>query len=117
MEDEVLLLKTVGELVLDLFTIEELVEMGFKPIKFEWKFNSNNINVIPILELYDNKGIYKTIESIEFPERLQKLLRETQLLLDCIDPNLDKYFLSYVEETAVNCNECELKDICHLKDD
>ncbi len=117
MEKEALLLKSVSELVLDLFTIEELKKRHMKPTKFEWKFNSNNINVIPILELYNNNGIYKTFESIEFPEKLQKLLKEVQMLSKYTDSNLDKHFLSYLEESTADCSKCGFRKICHLKDD
>lgn len=116
MEKEILLLKSVSELVLDLFTIEELVKKGVKPIDFEWKFNLKNVNLIPILELYDCEGkTIETFESIEFPDLLQKLLKEIQLLSNYTDPELDKYFLNYLEETTVDCSKCEFRDMCFLR--
>lgn len=117
MEKEELLLKSISELVLDMFTIEELKKRGVKPIKFKWIFNSNNINVIPILELYDKNGVIKKFESIEFPELLQKLLREIQIIGNTYDSEFDKHFLSYVEETAIDCRKCEFRDMCPLKGD
>ncbi len=116
MKIEELLLKSVADLVLDLYTIEELKKMNVKPTKFEWKFNSN-INVIPILELHNNGKVFKTFESIEFPKLLQKLLREIQIIGNTHDPKFDKHFLSYVKETAVDCDECEIQDMCPFKDD
>lgn len=117
MEIEELLLKEVSNMVLDLYTIEELKKKGIKPMDFKWIFNKNNINVIPVLELYENDQIIKTFESIEFPKRLQKLLREIQIIGDTYNTEFDKHFLSYVEEVAVDCSECEFQSICPFKND
>lgn len=121
MEKEALLLKSVGELVLDLFTINELVKMKIKPTKFEWKFNSKNLNLIPVLELYNDNGIYKTIESIEFSELLQDLLKKTQILFDCITNSHGsksiEELLSNLEGNTSDCSRCKFRNICPLRDD
>ena len=119
MEKEIIMLETMNSMVLDLFTIEELVEKGIKKSFFKWKFNFENINLIPVLELYDDKGkIFKTIESTEFSKLLQDLLRETCKLHNEIrDPEIKKEFLGLLEEDTADCSECEFREICFLRDD
>lgn len=121
MENDVLMLKEVGNIVLDLFTIDELVKKGIKPTKFEWKFNSKNLNLIPVLELYKDERIYKTFEATEFSELLQDLLKKTQELFNCINnPHNSKSIeelLSNLEGSTNDCSRCEFRNVCPIRED
>lgn len=121
MEKEALILEAVSTIALDMFTVDELVKMRIKPSKFKWKFNLNNVNIIPILELYEKDKIYKTIESTEFSKLLQDLLRETQLLFAYTgnpynSKSIEELF-SNLEGSTSDCSECEFGDVCPIKND
>ena len=107
MNNEALEVKEIGNLVLDLFTITELTEKNIKPTEFKWKFNSNNnVNLIPVLELYNNEGkIFKTFEAINFSKTLQRLLRENQMLFDNKFNKTREDFLNYLDIVAVDLSD------------
>lgn len=107
MEKELIMLESISEVILDIATIRELLRKNIEPTDFEWKFNFENVNIIPVLELYRKGKIYKSIEAIEFSEPFQKLLRETQILFR--DTN------EYESKFNNECSDCDLKDICPLR--
>ena len=110
MKNENLEIKEIANLVLDLFTITELKEKSIKPTEFKWKFNSNNINLIPVLELYNNESkIFKTFESIEFSRKLQNLLRD-QMLFDNNFNKTREDFLNYIDVVVVDLNDMLFRD-------
>ena len=116
MENVVQIIKTVNDMVLDLITIEELGKKCIKKTNFKWIFNSKNTNIIPVLELYNKKGVYKTIESTEFSELLQDLLTETQKLQSYTnnthDSKTEDELLKHIAEEKSDCSDCEIKEIC-----
>ena len=107
MEKELILLESISEVFLDIATIRELLNKNIEPTDFEWKFNFENVNIIPVLELYRKGKVCKSIESTEFSETFQELLRETQILFR--DTN------EYESKFDNECSNCDLKDICPLK--
>lgn len=112
------ILKSINSMILDLFTIEELKNKGIKEVNFAWKINFKNVNLIPLLELYKKDKIYKTIEAIEFSKKLQNLLRETHNLRNEItNVRSIENLLDYLDEGAKDCDVCEFKNDCFLRDD
>ena len=103
-------------MVLDLITIEELRRKCVNETNFKWIFNSKNKNIIPVLELYNKEGVYRTIESIEFTEPFQKIFEKIQKLYDFVnnthDSELREEFVGYLMEEETDCSECEIKEMC-----
>lgn len=121
MNEEAVMLEAINSMVLEVFTKQELKEKGIKETNFKWIFNSKNKNIIPVLELYKKGKVYRTIESIEFPEIFQILLEETQKMHDynyyTEDFISQRELLRYLEEEESDCSECDLKEICPFSED
>ena len=118
MEEELLVLETIHDMFLNKFTIEELIEKGIKECDFEWKFNFKNSNIIPVLELYDNRGnITNSIEATEFSEFLQYVLRNAQMYTNFFRNSEDINKLLKELDDDSDCDKCPLKDICPLTGD
>lgn len=121
MKETLMELENLNSMFLKLFTAEELYKKGIKETNFEWKYNFKNINLIPVLELYNKDKVYKKIEAIEFSKELQELLVDAQLLFKLTDEPIyfktEDELMELVEEVKANCDECNIKDICPFRED
>ena len=100
------------------FTAEELNEMGKKATDFKWVFDNKNINLIPVLELYQNDKLYETVEATKFSIYLQDLLKEihelNNFILQEFGPESYDNFLDLLINQTNDCGKCELNEVCVL---
>ena len=119
MIESIMDLEDLNQMFLKLFTTEELYRKGIKTSNFEWKYNFKNINIIPILEVYNEQGVYKTFESIDFSKEIQDLLDDAKKLFEMTDKpmvlkEIDRFF-KYLKDNDEDCSDCDLRDICPIR--